>query len=102
MCQPVTFLISYPRATYTFSLLPMVFQMVLFPVGQMMAVISRNEMTREPILCREEGQSLALCEKQCYGLGQTEEAKVLLGQLQQRLAWILIECPHLHLRLITF
>lgn len=68
----------------------------------MMAVISGNEMAKDPTGCWEEGQSLALCEKQCYCLGQRDEANTLVGQLQQRSAWILISCPCLYLRLIRF
>lgn len=48
---------------------------MLFPVRQMIIVISGNEMAREPILCWEERQSLALCKKQCSGLGQRDEAR---------------------------
>jgi hypothetical protein len=82
--QPVTFLISYLGATYTFSLFPIVFQIMPFPVRQMITVISGNEMAREPGLGWEESQSPALCEKLCYGLGQRDEAKMLVGQLQHR------------------
>lgn len=52
----------------------------------MITVISGNEMAREPSLGWEESQSPALCEKLCYGLGQRDDAKELVGQLQQRSA----------------
>lgn len=52
---------------------------MLFPVRQMIIVISGNEMAREPIPCWEERQSLALYEKQCSGLGQRDEARCLLN-----------------------
>lgn len=68
----------------------------------MMAVISGNEMAKEPTRCWEEGQSLALCEKQCYRPGQRDEANMLVGHLQQSSGWILINSPCLYLRLITF
>lgn len=79
MFQAVIFLISHHRATQTFSLLIIVFQIMLFPVRQMIIVISGNEMAREPILCWEERQSLALCKKQCSGLGQRDEARCQLN-----------------------
>lgn len=87
------FWLAIMGTTYTFSLFPIVFQIMLFPVRQMITVISGNEIAREPSLCWEESQSPVLCEKLWYGLGQRDEAKEPLGQLQQRSAWILINCP---------
>lgn len=53
------------EAAYVLSLLPILFQIMLFLVRQRIAVICDNEMAKEPIPCWEESQSPALGEKQC-------------------------------------
>lgn len=53
------------EAAYVLSLLPILFQIMLFLVRQRIAVICDNEMAKELIPCWEESQSPALGEKQC-------------------------------------
>lgn len=55
---------------------------MLFPVRQLIIVISGNEMAREPTLCWEGSQSLAFYEKQVLWSRKTAEAKALVDCLQ--------------------